>query len=212
MYITRFSFYPDMGRRPELRSLLEHWVNGSPARGVQASLSMSLFADIQTIAISIKHENLGLYERYVQARNANPEFQLFTARLMSLLTRSNASELYEEVVPYPSNVPQPRYLQRVFHRPALGQEVKLRGVLSEWASSGIQTDGVGVGVAARLMSGKGSAVIHEIGFPSLSTLDNRSQMRSADPGFAAFNSARIPLVSEPWWTELEEVLVPYHGH
>ncbi|GEM_PF-4766168 len=212
MYITRFTFFPEIGRNQELRSQLEHWVSGSPVRGVESCLTTRLFASSACFTISIRHKNLGVYERYVQARYTNPEFQLFTARLITLITRSNTSELYEEVVAYSSDVPQPRYVQHVVHHPALGMDTELRRVLTEWAQAGMHTDGVGVAVTARLMSGDGNTLVHEIGYPSLSTLDHRNEARSVDPGFATFNRQRVPLVSRPWYTELEEVLVPYHGH
>jgi len=158
MCVTRFTFFPNTGNSQDLRSYLEHWVKGSPARGVQASLTTRLFAEAACFTIGMRHENLGVYERYVQGRNANPEFQLFSERLMRLLSRASTSELYEEVSAYPSDLPHPRYLQRIIHHPALGMDAELQRLLVEWAQSGMHTDGVGEGRS--LGRGGGAAVQH----------------------------------------------------
>src|SRR5437764_20533 len=101
MYIQRITFFPALGKGPELRPILEERVRQRQAQGTRAGLQSAVFgADGPAFSLGIQVADLEALETV----RANP--LPVDPRIAALSRQPNLIELYEVLLPaQPGNAP-----------------------------------------------------------------------------------------------------------
>ncbi len=99
MYRFRVVMYPQVGKEPELRQVLEAWVKTTQEKGRKIGLSMQRFAtDGAGPVLVIPLTGLAEYEEMTQRNATDPAFQAFVAKTATLVRLPARFELLEEVI------------------------------------------------------------------------------------------------------------------
>ncbi len=208
-YIQQISRYPAIGKGPELRALLEEWARTAPSRGFAHNLISQLGSEGPVFINGIRHENLAAFETYPERSRANPGFGPFTAKGRQLRDRFPQSELFEVLIPPPSQAPTPGFTFRVSQYPAIGKGPALQALLEARVKAMQSRGRVFRGLTRKVFSSEGPVFASIIGFQDMASLETFQHNNQRDPKFRAFAKKVESMIARPNKIELFRMLVPF---
>lgn len=212
MYIHRESSYPAQGKGRELRALLEERVKAQQASGQAVSLGVQLFAGPEGMSYirNARHEDLAAYEAARRRNQSDPAFPAYQAKVATLISRPNSSQLFEVLIPNPAGNPlrAPYFTQRALGYPAVGKGPELRAIMEERVK-GLQSSGQRATLGVSVYGTDGQEFTTTLAFQDLAALESYRRRNQSDPAFQAYVAKVNPLIRQGPKVELAEVLIPF---
>ena len=133
MFSYRVTYYPALGKGPELRTALEARAKERQAQGFRTGLSTQLFgADGATYILTFIWPDLAGYEKFRQGNQSDPAFRAFQNKLVELTRMPTRVELFEILVPTPpADGARATFATRFTSYPAAGKGPEVRAALEE---------------------------------------------------------------------------------
>jgi hypothetical protein len=101
-YVQFITIYPGLGKIAEVQAMLTAQVQADQVRYRVALLILPFGTEGTTFMVLFAADDLAEVESFLHERQANTEFQQFSARLASVSRHPSVRELYEIVVPFPA--------------------------------------------------------------------------------------------------------------
>jgi quinol monooxygenase YgiN len=197
---------PWPGKAGELTQILTEQVRARQAKGQPAALIASLAGVGAPLAVALRFESLGDFERFREENRTDKQFQAFLAKLGPLLAAPSRFELWESTIDItPERAP--RFVQRVETTAAPGKAGQMTQLLTERIRSA-QGDGVRRGLAQTILGEPGRFAVTLL-FDSIEAFEELRVRNMKDPGFQQFQERISALAAGPATIELNEVLVPF---
>lgn len=211
MYVQRESSYPAPGKGAELRACLEERVKAAHAKGRAASLAVQLFAGAAGAGYvrNIRFQDLAAYDATRRQNQADPAFQALTQKITPLLSRPNAIELFEVLIPFPATpvMRAPFFSQRALNYPAVGAGPDLRPLL-EARVKAYQASGRRASLSTSVYADDAPVFALTVSFQDLAALDSFRSYIQSDPALQALTARAARLIRQPNKLGLAEVLIP----
>lgn len=205
MYSQRTTFFPAMGKGPELRPILEEIVKRARDQGARNSLSTAAFgADGPCFAISRQFDDLAALEA-MRANPAGPD-----PRVAPLTRQTVRAELFEILVAPPQSSAPVKYLQRVTTTPAAGKGREVRELIIERAKAR-QAEGARFGASVQAAGPAAGTFATITAFESLVEFEKQRARNQTDTAFQQYAARLGGLTSGPPVIELFEILIPYQA-
>ena len=100
MYLQRISYYPNLGKEREVRTLLEDELNRRRNLGARGSLAVALtYEDGPYFTVTYLHESLSAYEEFRKRAVSEPDFRAHQPGLADMLRFPLKHEILELLAP-----------------------------------------------------------------------------------------------------------------
>lgn len=211
MYTQRVTYYPAVGKGPELRALLEERVKHVQSAGAEVALGVRMFGGPagNPYIVNLRFQDLAAVEAYRRRNQADPAFAAYNAKVATTLSCAAEIELYETVIPNPATpaLTAPYFTQRALFYPGQGKGPEVRALLEERVK-GLQASGEHANLSMGVYGSENPMFAFARFFQNMAAVEATRVRNQSDAMFLAFQTKMNPLVRQPTKVEFGEVLIP----
>ena len=208
MNIHRTTFFPEIGKGPRLRALLEERVSRLQADGVRASLASGTYVmDGPTLSLGLRFDDLPAFEAFV----ASPGGQAATtlaAESVPLTRQPAQSEVLKVLLSASASDGVAGYVQETSLTPFAGKSAEVRD-LSIGRARELQASGVRAGVSVHMTDD--NRLVTDLMFEDLAGLEKLRAENHTDLETQRFLDRLSALATRTKQVELFQILVPFQS-
>ena len=201
MYTQRVTFFPAIGKGPELRPILEERARLRQAQGVRANLQTTVFAGEQRFNLNLQVDDLGALDA-VRAKPLPVD-----TRIAPLTRQPNHLSLYENLLAAQAAPTPARYIQRISRMPLPGKGRELIALVLERAKAR-QAEGIRTSISVQVAGAASGTLVTNLIFTSLAELEKQRARNQTDAAQQQFQ-ATVATLAGPNRVEIFETLVPF---
>jgi hypothetical protein len=203
MYSHQITYFPAIGKGPELRPILEERVRQRQSEGVRASLTTVVYGgEAPAFRANMSFEDLAALQVFRDRIAGAP-----LAATPSLMRHAVRPELYEILLPATQAGFTPRYIQRLEITPQMGKAAAVRELVTERARMR-NSEGTPAAVSVAVTSQGPAPFVLALIFDSLSGIEKFRARNQADKSFETY-VAKISAVTTGTSSSILEVLIPF---